>query len=371
MEIYLDYSATTPPRPESIAAIQAALVEQWGNPSSLHGWGERSAMVLESSRMEVAAAIGAEASEIVFTASGTEADNLALLGVARQYPQPQHLIISMVEHPAVSAPAAWLATQGWQVTRLPVDSWGRVDPQDLLSALQANTVLVSIIHGQSEVGTVQPIEALAHICRQAQVLFHSDGVQTVGRLPIDVKAMGVDLFSLSSHKIYGGGGAGALYVRQGLPLAGLILGGGQEQGQRSGTPALGAIAGFGAAAALIKEELSSEISRQQCLRDQLWEGLRGLPGIQLTGHPHHRLPHHLSLITPWPGRQLVRALGAAGLGVSSGSACHSGLSAPSEILQALGYSDREANCGLRFSVGRATRAGDIERAIAAVTEILA
>ena len=245
MQIYLDYSATTPPRPEVIETVQAVMTEQWGNPSSLHQWGNRAATLLERARMQVADLLNAPIDSVVFTAGGTEADNLAILGVARRYSTPRHLIMSSVEHSAIEQPARQLEMEGWQVTRLPVDELGRVNPVDLRAALQDNTVLVSIIYGQSEVGTLQPIEALGQITRDHGALFHTDAVQVAGRLPIDVQTLPVDFLSLSSHKIYGPQGAGALYVRPGVDLLPLVSGGGQEFALRSGTQAIPNIAGFG------------------------------------------------------------------------------------------------------------------------------
>jgi cysteine desulfurase len=369
MQIYLDYSATTPTRPESIAAIQRALGEQWGNPSSLHSWGERSALVLEIARSWVAQLVGGLPEGIVFTASGTEANNLAVLGVAQQYAVPQHLIISSVEHAAIAKPVAWLESQGWQVTRLPVNREGLIDPKDLEVALQPNTVLVSIIHGQSEVGTVQPIESLAAICRRTGVLFHTDAVQTAGRLLIDSQAWGVDMLSLSSHKIYGGGGVGALYVRPGLELQPLIRGGGQEGGFRSGTEPIAQIAGFGEAARLVALEMAEEMPRQQALRNYL-KVLLERSDLQPTGHPVDRLPHHLSFIGPLPGRQIVRAMNQSGIGISAGSACHSGQSSPSNILLAMGYHESEAILGIRLTLGRWTTSEDVEWTADALEQLL-
>jgi cysteine desulfurase len=369
MQIYLDYSATTPPRPESIAAIQEALQDLWGNPSSLHAWGERSALVLEKARFHIAQLIGGLPEGIVFTASGTEADNLAVLGVAQNYPVPQHLIISSVEHSAISQPVAYLETLGWQVTRLPVSHEGLVNPADLAAALQPNTVLVSIIHGQSEVGTVQPIATLAALCQKAGVLFHTDAVQTLGRLPIDVAAWGIDLMSLSSHKIYGGGGVGALYVRPGVKLQPLLRGGGQEGGNRSGTEPIAQIAGFGEAARLIGLEMADEIPRQQALRDRLWSQLQHT-ALQPTGHLIQRLPHHLSFIAPLAGRDLVRALDLAGIGISAGSACNSGRARPSSTLLAMGWSESAAICGIRLTLGRWTTPADVDWVAIALEQVL-
>ena len=277
MQIYLDYSATTPPRNEAIAAMQSALTQHWGNPSSLHQWGNRAATILERSRLQVASLINANSPEsIVFTAGGTEANNLAILGITQQFAHPQHMIISAVEHSAIAEPALQLEAKGWQVTRLPVNEKGAVNPADLAAALQDSTVLVSVIYGQSEVGTLQPIAALGAIAQSHGTLFHTDAVQVAGRLPIDVQQLPVDLLSLSSHKLYGPQGAGALYVNQPvkqsrnstlssfdrrLSLMPLLLGGGQEHGLRSGTQALANIAGFGAAAELALAEMPTETLR--------------------------------------------------------------------------------------------------------------
>lgn len=376
MQIYLDYSATTPPRPEVVAKIQDVLVEQWGNPSSVHAWGQRAATVIETSRIQVASLINATHSRsIIFTSGGTEADNLALLGVAQLYQTPQHIIISPVEHSAVAQPAQLLERWGWQVTRLAVDRYGRVDPAELHSAIQSNTVLVSIIYGQSEVGTIQPIEELAQIARARGVLFHTDAVQVAGRLPLDVQQYPIDLLSLSAHKIYGPQGAGALYVRPGVELLPVLGGGGQEQGWRSGTQAVAVIAGFGVAAELAAADLAMETPRLIGLRDRLLAKLTDIPDLSPTGS-RHRLPHHASfLIHSHPksvltGKTLVRQLNLAGIAISAGSACHSGKLSPSPVLLAMGYSESEALRGIRLTLGRDTTQADIDWTAEVLRQIL-
>ncbi|NEQ32456.1 MAG: cysteine desulfurase [Leptolyngbya sp. SIO4C5] len=377
MQIYLDYSATTPTRPEAIAAMQAVMAEQWGNPSSLHQWGNRAATVIERSRMQVADLINAPIDAVVFTAGGTEADNLAVLGVARRYRQPQHLIISSVEHSAVAEPARQLEAQGWQVTRLPVDQAGQVNPRDLAAALRQDTVLVSIIYGQSEVGTLQPVEALGRLVRDHGALFHTDAVQVAGRLPLDVQTLPVDLLSMSSHKIYGPQGAGALYVKPGVELTPLLGGGGQEFKLRSGTQAVPNIAGFGVAAELAAEEMPAETVRLIHLRDRLFSQLADTPGLQPTGDRRNRLPHHVSFyLTAADGEQLsgktlVRQMNLAGIGISAGSACHSGKLSPSPILKAMGYSDRAAKSGIRLTLGRQTTEADVDWTALVLQQILA
>ncbi|MGD1712348.1 cysteine desulfurase family protein [Hydrocoleum sp. CS-953] len=380
MQIYLDYSATTPTRPEAIALMQQVFTQQWGNPSSLHTWGQRSATLVERARIKVANLINTVPESIIFTSGGTEADNMAIMGVARCYGKPQHIIISSVEHSAISEPARMLENWGWQVTRLPVDRQGRVDPQELQAALQSNTVLVSIIYGQSEVGTLQPITELGNICRSHGVLFHTDAVQVVGRLPLDVQTLPVDLLSLSSHKIYGPQGAGALYIRNGVELVPLLGGGGQEMKLRSGTQAVAAIAGFGVAAELANEEIATETPRLSRLRDRLFAHMADNPYVICTGDRLYRLPHHVSFcIVPGEneiddkvtGKTLVRQLNLAGIGISAGSACNSGKIAPSPILLAMGYTEDAAIRGIRLTLGRETTEADIDWTAMVLKQILA
>ncbi|MGB2925482.1 MAG: cysteine desulfurase family protein [Limnothrix sp.] len=378
MQIYLDYSATTPTHPRVLERVRQVCAEQWGNPSSLHDWGNRSATLLEMARMQVASLIGAaNPDNLVFTAGGTEADNLAIFGITNRGDRPQHIIISSVEHPAVAKPADYLEKQGWQVTRLPVDRDGRVNPVDLEQAIQKNTVLISIIYGQSEVGTLQPIQELGAIARKHNIPFHTDAVQVVGRILIDVSTLPVDLLSLSSHKIYGLQGTGALYIRDGLALEPMLFGGGQEGTLRSGTQNIPGIVALGMAAELAEENLNIESQRLTDLRDFLFEKMADCEHLQPTGSLRHRLPHHVSFVIKQDspllgltGKTIVRQMNLAGIGISAGSACHSGTLNPSQILKAMGYESRMALSGIRLTFGAATQREDIEWTAIALKQIL-
>ncbi|WP_036481825.1 cysteine desulfurase family protein [Myxosarcina sp. GI1] len=377
MQIYLDRSATTKPRPEAIALAQQVMSQQWGNPSSLHGWGQQAATRLEAARIQVASSIHAAPESIVFTSGGTEADNLAILGIVRKYQTPQHIIISSVEHSAIAKPVEILERQGWQITRLPVNCQGRVEPLDLQAAIRSNTVLVSIIYGQSEVGTLQPIDRLARIARARGIPFHTDAVQVAGCLPINVEQLGVDLLSLSGHKIYGIKGAGALYVRSGIELVPLLSGGGQELELRSGTQAVPAIAALGIAAELAAAEMSAEVPRLMALRDRLFDRLADCTCLIPTGDRLYRLPHHVSFVlsdrlaaSDVTGKTIVRQLNLAGIGISAGAACHSGKLNPSPILLAMGYSEATAKRGIRLTIDRETTTADIDWTAMVLKQIL-
>ncbi|MEM8778803.1 MAG: cysteine desulfurase family protein [Cyanobacteria bacterium P01_G01_bin.49] len=381
MQIYLDYSATTPPHSKVIHQVNEVLKEQWGNPSSLHLWGQRAAMAIETARSQVAHLINApDPDSIIFTSGGTEGDNLAIFGIANRHKTPQHLIISSIEHPAIAEPLQRLEAKGWQVTRLPVNRQGRINPLDLEAAIQANTILISIIYGQSEVGTVQPIEELSNIAHHHGILFHTDAVQAAGRLSIDVQRLKIDLLSLSAHKIYGIQGAGALYVRPGVKIAPLLEGGGQEGKLRSGTQAVPIIAGFGIAAELAAEEMTTEIPRLMELRDRLFDLMADCPYLLPTGDRLYRLPHHVSFIVNNPynclsqekitGKTIVRQMNLAGIAISAGSACHSGKLSPSPVLLAMGYSPTEALGGIRLTLGRDTTKEDIDWTAMVLKQVL-
>jgi len=387
--LYLDAAATTPLGEAARSAMADAERHAWANPSSLHGFGLAAAESLERSRARLATALGTHAEAVRFCSGATESIHLALLGTASRMP-PSRLLISAVEHPAVLAAAAQLAARGWQVVTLPVDSTGVVSLRALEALLEPPTRLVSVIWGQSEVGTVQPLEAIGLRCRQAGVVFHTDAVQVAPHLPIDFEALPVDLLSLTAHKLEGPRGVGALLLKSSVGLAALQGGGGQERGLRAGTEPVVLAAGFaaaleGAVARQRSDQRSDQRSAQrsghhssvQQQRDALLGALLELPGVQLSGpHPQHqpRLPHHISLWLrgsggrPLDGRQLVRALWQEGVACSSGSACRSGAAghASSPVLVALGLSAAEAAAGVRFTLGPWLSASDLERVPAAL-----
>jgi len=356
--IYLDASATTPPAPEVLAEMAELQARAWANPSSLHGFGLAAAEALEQARWRCAHVLGCRPQELTFTSGGTEAIHLALLGHGATL-APGRLLISTVEHPASEAAATRLQRQGWQVRRLPVDHQGRLDLAALESTLDPPTRLVSLIWGQSEVGTLQHLEQIGRLCRQAAVPLHVDAVQVVGHLPLRFAELPVELLSLAAHKLQGPKGIGALLVRQGINLQPLLGGGGQEGGRRGGTEAVALAGGLARALELAGEADAAGLAG---LRDGLLHDLLELDGVRLSGadprsHPDHRLPHHLSLLVsdangrPLSGRALVRELWREGYAVSSGSACSSTGSGGSAVLLAMGYDQAEAASGLRLSLG--------------------
>ncbi len=377
MAIYLDACATTPPAAEVLAAMAAANDEAWANPSSTHGFGLAAAERLERSRLTIARVLGAESTEVLLVSGGSEAIHTALLGVAGGL-EPGRLLISAVEHPATVAAAEMLRQRGWEVRKLPVDRQGVIDLDSLKRLLEPPTRLMSLIWGQSEVGTIQPVEAIGALCREAGVLLHVDAVQVAGHLPVDFATLPVDLLSCASHKLQGPRGIGALLVRSGLRLTPLIGGGGQEAGRRGGTEAVALAAGFARAIELADDRLRLHggIDPIGELRDSLLNQLLALPGVRLSGPdpapPGGRLPHHISLLMATPsgrplsGRRLVQTMWQQRYAVSSGSACSSGRGAnpyglaPSPILLAMGYDEHEAATGLRLSLGHWLSAAELE-----------
>jgi cysteine desulfurase len=366
--IYLDYNATTPVAPEVLDAMLPWLREQFGNPSSTHPYGRRAAQAVATARRQVADLIGAQPQEIVFTGCATEANNLALLGVARALGTSiRHLVISAIEHPAVMTPALVLREQGWDVTVLPVDGFGRISLDAVEQSLRAETALVSVMHANNEVGTVQPIREIARLTRQRGILLHTDAAQSAGKLPLNVDEFGVDLLTLAGHKFYAPKGVGALYVRGGTPIRSVLHGAEQEQGLRPGTENVASIVALGAAATAAKRSLPVTSEHLREMRDQLHQRLvAAVPDLHLNGHPEHRLPNTLHVSFPGVSGRALLGEAADVVAASVGSACHSELDAVSGVLAAMGASAAQAAGAVRLSVGRGTTLEEVERAAEAL-----
>jgi len=371
--IYLDNAATTPVRREVFEAMVPYLTDKYGNPSSIHSYGREARADLNRAREQVAAAIGAAPEEIIFTAGGSEADNLAIKGTAlAMYGEKSHIITSAVEHHAVLHSVESLKRLGFSVTILPVDSEGMVDPEDVKRAITPETCLISIMYANNEVGTIQPIEEISRIAREAGVLFHTDAVQAVGHMPVDVKSLGVDMLSLSGHKFYGPKGVGALYARRGVRLAPLIDGGAQERKRRAGTENMAGIVGMGMAIELAVSEMDEVSAKEERLRDKLIEGLtQRIPDVRLNGHRRLRLPNNVNMSFLYvEGESLLLNLDMEGIAASSGSACTSGSLAPSHVLMAMGIPHEVAHGSVRMTLGRYTEDADVERVLDVMPRIV-
>ncbi|MEK6717747.1 MAG: IscS subfamily cysteine desulfurase [candidate division NC10 bacterium] len=367
MRVYLDHNATTPLHPEVLAAMTPFLTERFGNPSSLHAWGQEARQALEQARTTVARALGSgDKDSVVFTAGGTEADNLALLGAAAaQETRGRHVIVSAVEHHAVLHAAAHLQRHGFAVTRLRVDAQGLLDPEEVRRAIRPDTILVSLLHGNNETGVLFPIDRVGRICRERGVTFHTDAVQSFGKLPLDVGALQVDLLSLSGHKIHGPKGVGALFIRRGTQMQALIHGGTQERSRRAGTENVAAAVGLARATELALLDQEAAAKRLADLRDRLEHGLMSaLRGVLRNGHAIERLPHTTNLaFAGAEAESLMLALDLSGVGVSSGAACSSGSLEPSHVLAAMGLPRERAESSVRFSLGRGTTPEEIARVL--------
>jgi cysteine desulfurase len=367
MKVYLDHNATTPLDPKVLAAMTPYLTERFGNPGSIHAWGREARRALEDSRATVARALRVtDKDSIVFTSGGTEADNLALLGVAAaQQGKGRHLIVSAVEHHAVLHAAAHLARHGFEVTRLRVDGEGFLGPEEVRRALRPDTVLVSLMHGNNETGVLFPIAAIGRICREANVTFHTDAVQSFGRLSLDVDMLSVDLLSLSAHKVHGPKGVGALYIRRGTRMQPLLHGGAQERSRRPGTENVPGAVGFAKAVDLFLQDLEGTAKRLADLRDRLEHGLMAvLPDVARNGHPTERLPQTTNLaFAGVEAESLILALDLQGVGVSSGAACTSGSLEASHVLTAMGLPRERVESSIRFSLGAGTTAAEIEHVL--------
>ena len=377
--IYLDHAATTPVDPRVLEAMMPYFNEKFGNPSSLHSIGQQAKKAQDSARKEIATILGCAAQEVVFTGSGTESDNLAILGIAKAYAKRgKHIITTKIEHPAVLEACQHLEKNGFKITYLPVDNDGLIQLDDLGKALTKETILVSIIYANNEIGTIQPISEIAALLKKHSnpelgrpPIFHTDACQAACSLDIQVDSLGVDLMTLNAGKIYGPKGIGLLYVRKGTKIEPLIYGGGHEFGLRSGTENIPAIVGFATALKLAQDSYQKEAARLTSLRGRLLTGLQKLPDIILNGHAQKRLSNNLNLtIKGVEGETLVIHLDTAGIAASSGSACSSGKTEPSHVLLALGHSKQEAYQSLRFSLGRSTTKEDIDQVIEQFTTII-
>lgn len=370
--IYMDHHATTPVDPRVLEAMLPYFCEVYGNAASIdHQYGWEAGQAVELARERVARLVNAQADEIIFTSGATEANNLAVLGVAEQYQERgDHIITSSTEHKAVLDPCAYLESKGWRVTRLAVDSQGLIDPQAVRDAITPKTVLISVMAANNEIGTIAPIAEIGRIARECDVLFHTDATQAAGHIPVNVEMMGIDLLSLSAHKMYGPKGIGALYVRKRRPrvkLSPQMHGGGHERGMRSGTMNVAGIVGLGEASEIAAREMKVTGQRLERLRDRLWAGLRDrLDDVHLNGHPTDRLPHNLSVaIEGVESRSLLVQLKDQ-VALSTGSACTTAKVEPSHVILALGYGADRAHSSVRFGLGR----GNTEAEVDAVLEYL-
>jgi len=372
--IYLDHNATTPPHPLVVERMAAALHEAFGNPSSVHHFGQAAKAALDETRSAVAGLIGADPSEVVFTSGGTESDNFAIRGVAEalEVTGRRHLIASAIEHEAVLNTLKALARRGWRTTLLPVDHSGIVAPDALREALTDDTALVSVMHANNEIGTIQPIAELARLAKARGAVFHTDAVQSAGKMPVDVKALGVDLLSLSAHKFYGPKGVGALWIRRGLRLQAPTTGGKQERGRRAGTENVAGIVGLGVAAQMAERKMVDEAARLAPLRDRLEEGiLGGVPGTAINGTRSPRVPNTTNIsFERVEAESLLIALDLAGIAVSTGSACSSGTLEPSHVLKAMGFPPHRTQNSIRFSLGAANTDADVDRVLAVLPGIV-
>jgi cysteine desulfurase len=369
--VYLDHNASTPVHPEVVTEMVPYFAETYGNPSSVHGFGREAREGLDRARERVAAFLRVHPDELVFTSGGTESDNLAIKGLAFAKKEG-HLITSKIEHHAVLRTCQWLETQGFEVTYLPVDEYGTVDPDDVKRALRPDTIAISVMHANSEMGTIQPIAAIGALARERGVPFHVDAVQTFGKVPIDLDGMGISLLSVSSHKIYGPKGVAALWIRKGTRMVSVLHGGEHERRRRAGTENVPGIVGFGKAVEARARDMTEEAIRVTALRDRLWNGIRSrVPEVKLNGHPTERLPGTANIsYRHVETESIVLGLDLKGVGVSAGSACTSGNVEPSYVLVAMGVPLEYSMGAVRHSLGRSTTAEDIDYVVDAVEPIV-
>jgi cysteine desulfurase len=372
--VYFDHNATTPPSPAVVDGMAAALAQGWGNPSSVHHFGQQAKATSDQARASVARLIGAEPTELVFTSGGTESDNLAIKGVAEALAVSgrKHLITSAIEHEAVLNTVKALAKRGWEVTLLSVDQTGIVDPDNLREALTDRTALVSVMHANNEIGTIQPVAQLARLAHERGAIFHTDAVQSVGKIPVDVGALGADLLSLSAHKFYGPKGAGALWIRRGLRLMPQLPGGKHERNRRAGTENVAGIVGMGIAAQEALATMAQETGRLSSLRNRLEsEILAAVPGTQINGAREPRVANTTNIsFDRVEAESLLIALDLEGFAVSTGSACSSGTLEPSHVLKAMGFAAHRTQNSIRFSLGKMNTDADVERLVAVLPSVV-
>ncbi len=371
--VYLDYNATTPVDGEVLAAMLPFFAETYGNASSIHSAGQDARAAVESARASVAALIGAKSSETVFTSGGTEADNLAIFGFVAAYRRERkHIICSPIEHHAVLNSVETLEKQGIEVTWLPISSDGVIDPEDVRRALRPETILITVMHANNELGTIQPIAEIGRIAFEANVYFHCDAVQSAGKIPVDVNELKVDFLALSAHKFYGPKGVGALYVRENTPLEPLFVGGTHERDRRPGTENVAGIVGMGKAAELARAHLADEPARLAALRDRLEQGILGaVPDAQVNGNRARRVANTTNFtFSHAEGESLVIALDLQGVQCSTGAACSSGAIMPSHVLRAIGLPRDDAKSTLRFSLGRFTTPEDVDYALEMIPGVI-
>jgi cysteine desulfurase len=374
MRVYFDYNATTPVSPDVLDAVVAITRDQFGNPSSVHHFGQRAKAALDEARAAVAALINAEPSEVVYTSGGTESDNFAIRGVAEALEPTgrKHLIASAIEHEAVLNTLKALGRRGWQTTLLPVDQTGIVDPERLRAVISNETALVSVMHANNEIGTIQPVAQLAAIAHEHGALVHTDAVQSVGKIPVDVRSMGIDLLSLSAHKFNGPKGAGALWIKRGTRMQPILTGGKHERSRRAGTENAPALVGMGVAAGLAQAKLNAEGMRVGRLRDRLEEEiLRTVPGTVVNGTRSPRVPNTTNIsFERVEAESLLIALDLEGIAVSTGSACSSGTLEPSHVLRAMGLSAHRTQNSLRFSLGLFSTEEEVDRVVGVLPGIV-
>jgi cysteine desulfurase len=371
-KVYMDYAATTPVDPRVLEAMKPYFLKKYGNSMSLHRWGREAKEALEESREKVASMMNAEPREIIFTSSATESNNLALKGIAfANKEKGKHIIVSAIEHHCVLESAHWLEKQGFKVTYLPVDKYGLINLNQLENAIRKDTILVSIMHANNEIGTIEPIEKIGKICREKGIYFHTDAAQSFGKIPIDVKKMKVDLLTVNAHKMYGPKGVGALFVREGTEIEPLLHGGGHEFGLRSSTINVAGIVGFATAVEIQKKEMDSDARKQAKMRDKLIKEVLKIEDSHLNGHPTKRLPNNTNFWFAFiEGESLVMRLDMHGIAASTGSACSSESLEPSHVLLAIGLKPHEAHGSLRLTLGKYNTEEDVDYVLEVLPKVV-